>query len=139
MGVEPPKYGRMDMFHLDCLRSICARAKNPTNLVEGKSLDEHAHYTQHLLSQKGKHLWDQVQVSYCYAKSLCHIFYFTCCSEIDRKHLPFECDFNENKILYSYSKSVYDYFDVEKIKEFFSFKGAYEIASLNEKYYDTIH
>ena len=34
MGVEPPKYGRMDMFHLDCLRSICARAKNPTDLVE---------------------------------------------------------------------------------------------------------
>src|SRR3954464_9361571 len=45
MGVEPPKYGRMDMFHLDHLRSICARAKNPTYLVEGKSLDEHAHYT----------------------------------------------------------------------------------------------
>ena len=61
MGVEPPKYGRMDAFHLDHLRSICARAKNPTDLVEGKSLDEHAHYTRHCLSQKGKHLWDQIQ------------------------------------------------------------------------------
>src|SRR4051812_28919014 len=139
MGVEPPKYGRMDMFHLDRLRSICARAKNPTDLVEGKSLDEHAHYTRHRLSQKGKHLWDQIQVSYCYAECLCHIYDFTCCSNIDRKHLPFQCGFNETEILSSYAKGVYDYFDVEKIEEFVAFKGAYEIASLIEKYYDTIH
>src|SRR3954471_7198091 len=39
----------------------------------------------------------------------------------------------------SYAKGVYDYFDVEKIEEFVAFKGAYEIASLIEKYYDTIH
>ena len=89
LGVEPPKYGRMDMFHLDRLRSICARAKNPTKLVEGKSLDEYAHYTRHRLSQKGKHLSDQIQVSHCYAESLCHIYDFTCCSKIDHKHLPF--------------------------------------------------
>src|SRR3954463_3891428 len=87
MGDEPPKYGRMDMFHLDRLRSICARAKNPTDLVEGKSLDEHAHYTRHRLSQKGKHLWDQIHVSYCHAEFLCHIYGFTCCSNIDHKHL----------------------------------------------------
>ena len=87
MGVEPPKYGRMDIIHLDCRRSIYARAKNSTDLVEGKSLDEHAHYTRHRLSQKGKHLWDQIQVSHCYAKSLCHIYDFTCCSKIDRKQL----------------------------------------------------
>src|SRR3954471_20090885 len=139
MGVEPPNYGRMDMFHLDRLRSICARAKNPTDLVERKSLDEHAHYTWNRLSQKGKHLWDQIQVSYCYAECLCHICNFACCSKIDRKHLPFQCEFNENKILSSYAKGVYDYFDVEKIEEFVPFKGAYEIASLIEKYYDTIH
>jgi hypothetical protein len=127
------------MFHLDRLRSICARAKNPTDLVEGKSLDEHAHYTRHRLSQKGKHLWDQIQTSYCYAECLCHIYDFTCCSKIDRKHLPFQCEFNENEILSSYAKGVYDYFDIEKIEEFVAFKGAYEIASLIEKYYDTIH
>ena len=77
MGAEPPKYGRMDMFHLDRLQSIFAVAKNPTDLVEGKSLDEHAHYTRHRLSQKGKHLWDQIQVYPCYAESLCHIYDFT--------------------------------------------------------------
>src|ERR1041385_1654569 len=139
MGDEPPKYGRMDMFHLDRLRSIRARAKNPTDLVEGKSLDEHAHYTRHRLSHKGKHLWDQIHVSYCHAKLLCHIYDFTCCYNIDHKHLPFQCEFNENEILSSYAKGVYDYFDVEQIEEFVTFKGAYEIASLIEKYYDTIH
>src|ERR1044071_9509399 len=138
MGVEPPKYGRMDMFHLHHLRSICARAKNPTDLVEGKSLDEHAHYMRHGLSQKAKHLWDQIHVSYFHAKLLCHIYDFTCCSNIDHKHLPFQCEFNENEILSSYAKGVYDYFDVEKIEEFVAFKGAYEIASLIEKYHDTI-
>src|SRR3954464_2802193 len=108
MGVEPSKYGRMDMFHLACLRSIFARTKIPTNLVEGKSLDEHAHYTRHHLSQKGKHVWDQIQVSYCYAESLCHIYDFTSCSNIDSKHLP-QCEFNENEILSSFAKGVYEY------------------------------
>jgi hypothetical protein len=108
-------------------------------LVEGKSLDEHAHYTRHRLSQKGKHLWDQIHVSYCHAKLLCYNYDFTCCSNIDHKHLPFQCEFNENEILSSYAKGVYDYFDVEKIEEFVAFKGAYEIASLIERYHDTIH
>src|SRR4051812_31809603 len=126
MCVEPPKYGRMDTFHLGRLQSICSRAKNPTDLVEGKSLDEHAHYTRHRLFEKGKHLWDQIRVSYCYAKSLCDIYDFTCCSIKDRKNLPFQCEFNENEILSSYAKGFYYYFDVEKIEEFFAFKGAYE-------------
>src|SRR4051812_34718694 len=139
MGVEPQKYGRMDKFHLDRLRSICARAKNPTDLVEGKSLDEHAYYMRHRLSRNGKHLWDQIQTSHCYAESLCPIYDFTCCSRKDRKHLHFQCEFNENETLSSYAKGVYDFFDVEKIEEFVAFKGAYEIACLIEKYYDTIH
>jgi len=116
MGAEPPKYGRMDTFYLDRLRSICARAKNPTDLVEGKSLDEHAHYTRHRLSQKGKHLLGQIHTSYCYAESLCHIYDFTCCSKKDRKHLPFQCEFNENKILSSYAKGVYDYLMLKRLK-----------------------
>src|SRR4051812_29849457 len=94
---------------------------------------------RHRLSQKAKHLWDQIQVCYCYVESVFHIYDFTCCSKIDRKQLPFECEFNENEILSYYSKGVYDYFDVEKIEEFVAFKGAYEIASLIDKYYDTIH
>ena len=80
-----------------------------------------------------------IQTSNCHVDSLCHIYDFTYYSKIDRKHLPFQCEFNENEITSSYSKGVYDYFDVEKIEEFVAFKGAYEIASLIEKYYDTIH
>ena len=70
--------------------------------------------------------------------NLRHIYDFSWCSEIDHKHLPFQCEFNENEILSSYAKGVYDYFDVEKIEEFVAFKGAYEIASLIENYYDII-
>ena len=55
--------------------------------------------------------------------------WFNCCSNIDRQHLPFQCDFNENEILSSYAKGFYDYFAVENIEEFVAFKGAYEIAS----------
>ena len=40
---EPLKiYHIPEAFYLDHLRSLCARAENPTSLVEGKSLDEHA-------------------------------------------------------------------------------------------------
>jgi hypothetical protein len=40
MVEEPPKiYHTAEAFYLDQLRSLCARAKNPTSLVEGKSLD----------------------------------------------------------------------------------------------------
>ena len=34
----------------------------------------------------------------------------------------------------SYDRGIYDYYDVERIKEFVAFKGAYEIESLFLKY-----
>ena len=37
-------------------------------------------------------------------------------------------------MVYSYEKGVYNYYDTKQIEEFVSFKGAYEIASLIEKY-----
>ena len=43
----------LKVFYLGNLRSICARAETPTSSVEGKSLDEHAHFVRHPLSQKG--------------------------------------------------------------------------------------
>ena len=61
---------------------------------------------------------------------------YTCCSKIEGLHLPFQCKFNDNKTLASYAKGIYDYYDVERIEEFVAFKGAYEIASLLEKYDD---
>ena len=44
----------LKVFYLDHLRSICARVETPTSLVEGKSLDEHAHFVRRRLSEKGR-------------------------------------------------------------------------------------
>ena len=72
MVEEPLKiYHTTEAFYLDHLRSLCACAETPTSLVEGKSLDEHACYVRHLLSQKGKHLLDQIHHLQCYAWNLC--------------------------------------------------------------------
>ena len=51
-------YHTTEAFYLDHLRSLCARAETPTSLVEGKSLDEHACYMRHCISEKGKLLLD---------------------------------------------------------------------------------
>ena len=61
MVEEPPKiYLTTEAFYLDHVRSLCAHAENPTSLVEGKSLDEHACYVRHRISEKGKLLWGQI-------------------------------------------------------------------------------
>ena len=117
---------------MDHLRSICARAETPTSLVEGKPLDEHAHFVRHRLSEKGRLLWDQINRLLCYAWNLCEIYDFTCCSKNPKKHLPYLCEFNDNEILSSYAKGVYSYYDIEQIEEFLAFKDAYELASLIE-------
>ena len=54
--VEEPLniYHTPEAYYLDHLRSLCARAETPTSLVEGKSLDEHACYVRHRISEKGK-------------------------------------------------------------------------------------
>ena len=97
----------LKVFYLDHLRSLCACAETPTSLVDGKSLDEHAHFVRHRLSEKGRLLWDQINRLLCYAWNLCEICDFTCCSKNPKKHLPYLCEFNENEILSSYAKGVY--------------------------------
>ena len=59
------------MFYLHHLRSLCAHAETPTSLVDGKSLDEHAHFVRHHLSKKGRLLWNQINRLLCYAWNLC--------------------------------------------------------------------
>ena len=129
----------LKVFYLDHLRSLCARAETPTSLVDGKSLDEHAHFVRHRLSEKGKLLWYHINSLLCYAWNLCEIYDFTCCSKNPKKHLPYLCEFNENEILSSYAKGVYSYYDIRQIEEFVAFKGAYEVASLIEKYDFTLN
>ena len=108
----------LKVFYLDHLRSLCARAETPTSQVDGKSLDEHAHFVRHRLSEKGRLFWDQINRLLCYAWNLCEIYDFTCCSKNPKKHLPYLCEFNDNEILSSYAKGVYSYYDIEQIEEF---------------------
>ena len=129
----------LKVVYLDYLRSLCAHAKTPTSLVDGKSLDEHAHFVCHRLSEKGRLLRYHINSLLCYAGNLCEMCDFTCCSENPKKHLPYLCEFNDNEILSSYAKGVYSYYDIEQIEEFVVFKGAHEVASLIEKYDFTLN
>ena len=67
----------LKVFYLGHLRSLCARAETPTSLVDGKSLDEHAHFVRHRLSEKGRLLWNQIIFLLCYAWNLCELSEFT--------------------------------------------------------------
>ena len=127
MVEEPLKiYHTTEAFYLDHLRSLCARAETPTSLVEGKSLDEHACYVRHRISQKGKLLWDQIHMLHWYVRQLCLRYDYTCCSRMKAPHLSFSCKFNDNETLAYYANGIYDYYDVEQIEEFVAFIGAYE-------------
>mgnify|MGYP005842538331 CR=1 FL=1 len=92
-----------------------------------------------IVSEKGRLLWDQINRFLCYAWNLCEIYDFTCFSKNPKKHLPYLCEFNDNEILSSYAKGAYNYYDIEQIEEFVAFKGAYEVASLFEKYDITLY
>ena len=70
---------------------------------------------------------------------ICEICDLICCSKNPKKQLPYLCEFNDNEILSSYAKGVYSYYDIKQIEEFFAFKGAYEVASLIEKYNFTLN
>src|SRR3954462_13148598 len=62
-------------------------------------------------------------VTYCCDKACCCRRY---------KHLPFQCEYNDNVTVSYYVKENYDFYDVEQIEEFIAFKGAFELASLLE-------
>ena len=111
---EPHKiYHTAEAYYLDHLRSLCARAETPTSLVEGNSLDEHACYVRHRISEKGKLLQHQINTMQCYAWNLCYYYDFTCCSENPKKHVPYQCEFSDNGIVSSYAKGAYSYYDVQ--------------------------
>ena len=76
------------MFYLDHLQSLCARVETPTSLVDGKSLDEHAHFVRHRLSEKGRLVWNQINSLLRYACNLCEFCDFTCCSKNPKNTFP---------------------------------------------------
>ena len=100
----------------------------------GVTLNQREYFRDYRLTQKGKLLWHQIHMLKWYAWNLCSRYDYTCCSRMKAPHLPFSCKFNDNKTLASYANGIYDYYDVERIKEFVDFKAAYEIESLFEKF-----
>ena len=99
--------------------------------------DQKYYYKEHRLSQKGKHLWEQIDKLYTIAINVCSTYNVTYCFDKScccrrYKHLPFQCEYNDNITISSYVKGNYDFYDVEQIEEFIAFKGAFELASLLE-------
>ena len=92
--------------------------KTPFNSIMGDTLDQHEYFRDYRSTQKGKLLWDQFIMLRWYARQLCLIHDYTCCSRMKAPHLPFSCKFNDNKTLASYANGIYDYYDVEQIEEF---------------------
>ena len=80
-----------------------------------------------------KPLWAQINKLNSFAKNFCSTYDESwcfnesfCCRR--HKHLPFQCDYNDNEILASYAKGNYDFDNIEQIEEFVVFMGAYEIT-----------
>ena len=101
--------------------------------LSGFTEEQQNHCKEYRLSQKGKLLWAQIYNLNCFARNLCSTYdesyRFNESSGCRRyKHLPFQCDYNDNEILASYAKGNYDFDNLEQIEEFVVFKGAYEIA-----------
>jgi len=130
---EPPK--TLDARYVENIKYYFDNPdKSPFNLIMGDTLDQWEYFRDYRLSQKGKHLWDQIKMLQWYARNLCLRYDYTCCSRMKAPHLPFSCKFNDNETLASYANGIYDYYDVEQIEEFVAFKGAYELESFFEKY-----
>jgi len=101
--------------------------------LSGFTEEQQNYYKEYRLSQKGKYLWELIYKLNCFARSLCSTYDESycfneslCCRR--HKHLPFQCDYNDNETLAAYAKGNYDFDNLEQIEEFVVFKGAYEIA-----------
>ena len=104
-------------------------------LIGWLTKDREDKLSEHLRSEKGKHLSLQVIKLHNFATDLCSTYdeswcfnESSCCRE--HKHLPFQCDYNDNETLASYARGYYDFDKLEQIEEFFVFMGAYEISAL---------
>ena len=71
------------------------------------------------LSEKGKHLWEQISRLNNYARNLCSIYDISYCFDksccfVDVNHLSFQCACNDDKTLASYVKGNYDFYRSEE-------------------------
>src|SRR4051812_30975958 len=103
----------------------------------GFTEEQQKYYEEHRLSQKGKHLWEQISRLYIIARNLCSTYNVTYCFDKScccrrYKHLPFQCEYNDNVTISSYVKGNFEFYDGEQIEEFIACKGAFQIAYLLE-------
>ena len=87
---EPPKtldarYVKDIMYYSD------NPEKTPFNYVMGYTLDQREYFSDYRLTQKGKLLWDQINMLRWYARDLCLRYDITCCSRMKAPHLPLSC------------------------------------------------
>ena len=109
-------------------------SKTRYSLIGWLTKDRENKLNEHLWSEKGKHLSLQVIKLHNFATDLCSTYDESCCFNESRccrkhKHIPFQCDYNDNETLASYARGYYDFDKLEQIEEFFVFMGAYEIAA----------
>ena len=86
---------------------------------------------------RSKHLCEQIDKLNTIARDVCSTYNVTYCFDKScccrrYKHLPFQCEYNDNVTVSSYVKGNYAFYDVEQIEEFIAWKGAFELASLLE-------
>ena len=85
---EPPKtldarYVKNIMHYFD------NPEKTPFNLIMGVMLDQREYVRDYRSTQKGKLLWDQIDMLHWYAWNLCQRYDYTCCCRMSAPHLPF--------------------------------------------------
>ena len=86
--------------------------------LSGFTEEQQNYYKEYRLSQKGKHLWEQISRLNYFAKNLCSTFDESYCFNESfycrrHKHLPFQCDYNDNETLAAYAKGNYDFGNLE--------------------------
>ena len=97
---EPPKT-LDDRYVKNIMHYFDNSEKTPFNLIMGVTLDQREYFRDYRLTQKGKLLWDQIDMLHWYAWNLCLRYDFTCCSRMNAPHLHFSCKYNDNETLAS--------------------------------------
>ena len=79
---EPPK--TLDASYVKHVNySFDSPEKSSSNFIMGDTLDQREYFRDYCLSQKGKHLWDQIRILQWFAWHACSRCDFTCCSKIE--------------------------------------------------------
>jgi hypothetical protein len=102
---------------LSCFLSMVGFFETKSFWQGGFTEEQQKYYEEHRLSQKGKHLWEQINRLYIIARNVCsnynvtYCFHRSCCCR-RYKHLPFQCEYNNNVTISSYINGNYDFYDV---------------------------